>query len=167
MTFTSNKAQKTRQTIFSQVYYCNTNTVFWKVPRANSRSLQGLWFCTVSYSSTSCGYSSYMLPLQTRAIPAQALIRSQIYSQQGKRSRTRLFLSSLKWPSPSPAQCPEADRACRGSVLPSHRKCKEHKFQGILKQPVRRDTLGELRWKAHPSTSLASFPTCSYFEVSS
>lgn len=167
MTFTSNKAQKTKQTIFSQVYYCNTETVFRKVPRSNSRSLQGLWFCTVSYSSTLCGYSSYMLSHQIRPIHAQAQIRSQMYSQQGKTSPTRLFLSSLKWPSPSLAQCPEADQACQCFVLPSRRKRNEHKVQGILKQPVRRDTLGELRWEAHPSTSLASFPTCSYFEVSS
>lgn len=54
MTFTSNKAPKTRQTIFSQVYYSNTETVFRKVPRSNSRSLQGLWLCTASYTAALC-----------------------------------------------------------------------------------------------------------------
>lgn len=51
MTLTSNKAQKTRQTVFSPVYYSNTGRVFRKVPRSNSRSLQTLRFCTASYTS--------------------------------------------------------------------------------------------------------------------
>lgn len=68
MAFASNKAQKTRQTIFSQVHYCNTETLFRQVPRGISRSLQGFWFCAISNISISCSFSSCALPLQTLAI---------------------------------------------------------------------------------------------------
>lgn len=164
MTFKSDKAQKTRQTIFSQAYDCNTGRVFRKVPRGNSRSLGGLRVCTISYSSTSRSSSSYTLPRQTRAIHAQAQKRSQIYSQEGKGSPTRLFLSSLKCPRPPPA-VPEAERPHHSPpVLPSRWKHNERKVLATLEQPVRRDTLGDLRWEARPSTSLAPR---SYFEVSS
>lgn len=164
MTFKSDKAQKTRQTIFSQVYYCNTERVFKKVLRGNSRSLWGLQVCTISNRSTSCSSSSYMLPHQTRAIHAQAQTRSQIYSQEGKRPPTRLFLSS------PPLAVPKAERShhSRPVLLPhsTHWKHNEHKALGALEQPVRRDTLGDLHWEAYPSTSLAPFRTRSYFELS-
>lgn len=79
---------------FSPKCIAVTETVFRKVLRGDSRSLQGLWVWTVPYSSAFCRYSSHTFPLQTRAIRGRAQVRSQSYSQQGKRSPIRLFVIS-------------------------------------------------------------------------